>query len=78
MKGLRSTECGGDDENKPKIINLWELYVKSAMFSGEAPLDFLQIEIDVCLLNRKLEVHKEEDDIARNHVTRDGDDENGG
>ena len=40
--GLKNTAHGGDEENKTKIINLWEEHVKSAMSSGGNPPDHMQ------------------------------------
>ena len=77
LVGLRNATHGGGDEDK-KIIDVWEDCVKSAFSSGEIPPDFLQREMYVHLLSWKLEAHETEDDIVRNRVINDGENEDSG
>ena len=74
--GLRNMSHGGDDDDKLKIINLWEDYVKSVISSGGTRPDYLQTEIDRFVLNRQLEINETEDDIVHDHFINDGDDSN--
>lgn len=74
--GERTMSFGGNDNDKINMINLWEDYVKSVMSSGGTPPDYLQIEIDTCVLNRQLEIHETEDDIVHDYVVNHRDDLN--
>ena len=76
LTGLRNMSYGGDDDDKLKIINSWEDYVKSVMSSGGTHPDYLQTEIDTHVLNRQLEINETEDDIVHGHVINDGEDLN--
>ena len=40
--GIRNTAHGGDDEDKSKIVNLWENHIQSVMSSCDMPPDCLQ------------------------------------
>ena len=46
--------------------------MKSEFFSGGSPQQHLQIEDGTYLLNRKLEAHDAENDIARDRTAKDG------
>ena len=59
-------------DKKGKIINVWEEHVKSAMSSGGAPPNCAHAENYARLLNRKLEVHEDEDGIASDYDTNYG------
>ena len=75
--GMRNASCGGDNEDKTKIMNLWEDYVKSVISLRRNHPDSMQTEMNTCLLNRQLETHETGDIIVHDHVINDVDEADG-